>query len=46
MVNLLKILTIVSLASMMSVFHVVENQDVATYEYDDMMMDDNMYLVA
>jgi len=41
-VNLLKILTIVSLASMMSVFHVVENQDVATYEYDDMMMDDNM----
>ena len=42
MVNLLKILTIVSLASMMSVFHVVENQDVATYEYDDMMMDDNM----
>ncbi len=42
MVNILKLLTIVSLTSMMSVFNVVEEQDVTTYEYDDMIMDDNM----
>ena len=42
MVNLLKLLTIVSLTSIMSVFHFVEDQDVTTYEYDDMIMDDNM----
>jgi hypothetical protein len=41
-VNLFKLLTIVSLTSMISVFHVVKEQNISMYQYDDMIMDDNM----